>query len=115
MKLEYIKNGDYLIPNLTIPDETRPIGRWGRLHKRYLQKNHPALYSDMILTCKLWTYLADLEEQATSRYNCIMEQIKAAEGVTEELKASDQMLWVGKMNCIRNRAEEIILHEMIYC
>lgn len=114
MKLEYIKCGDYLIPNLTIPEEKRPIGCWGRLHRRYLEDTRPALYTDMVLTCKLWTYLADLNEQAEMRLNTIIEQMKAAEGVTETLKANEQMVWVAKMNGIRNRAEEIILHEIIY-
>ena len=114
MKIDYIKDGDYFIPALVIPEENRPIGHWGRLHKRYLEETHTAMYQSMILSCTLWTHLADLNEQATQRYDRIVEQMKEAEGVTEELKAREQMIWVGKMNSIRNRAEEIVLYEMIY-
>ncbi len=80
----------------------------------YLKQEHPARYSSLILTGKLWTYLADLNEQAEERLDLIMEQMKAAEGVTEELKARNQLEWVGRMNNIRNRAEEIINSELIY-
>lgn len=114
MKIDYTKDGDYFIPNLILPKETRPIGHWGRLHKRYLEETRPGTYSDMVLTCTLWTYLADLNEQATERFDYIMKQMKEAEGATEALKAADQMEWVRRMESIRNRAEEIILHEMIY-
>lgn len=115
MKIEYIKVGDYYIPNLAVPEEHRPIGLWGQLHKRYLEEHHTAMYQSMILSCTLWTYLADLNEQAEQRYDLIVEQMKAAEGVTEEMKATNQMVWVQHMNNIANRAREIILHEMIYC
>lgn len=112
--IEYLLVGDYYIPNLKLPEENRPIGRWGRLHRDYLKDVHPALYSELVLSCKLHSYLADLNEQAQDRLDTIIQQMKAAEGVTEDLKQSQQMLWVGKMNGIRNRAEEIILHELIY-
>lgn len=111
--LDYVLTGDYYIPVLEVPEEHCPIGRWGRLHKRYLEETHPALYQELLLSCKIWTVLADLNEQAESRLEVIIEQMKAVEGVTEELKAHDQMAWVRTMNSIRNRAEEIILHEMI--
>lgn len=112
--IDYILVGDYYIPDLKLPEESRPIGRYGRLHREYLKQEHPARYSSLILTGKLWTYLADLNEQAEERLDLIIEQMKAAEGVTEELKAQNQLEWVGWMNNIRNRAEEIINSELIY-
>ena len=112
--IDYILVGDYYIPDLKLPEENRPIGRYGRLHREYLKQEHPARYSSLILTGKLWTYLADLNEQAEERLDLIIEQMKAAEGVTEELKAQNQLEWVGRMNNIRSRAEEIINSEMIY-
>ena len=110
----YTLIGDYYIPDLELPEETRPIGIWGRMHKDYLEQYHPAQYNDLILSDKLWTYLADLNEQAQNRLNCIIAQMKETEGITEELKTQDPMAWVGTMNNIRNRAEEIILSEIIY-
>lgn len=112
--IDYILVGDYYIPDLKLPEENRPIGRYGRLHREYLKQEHPARYSSLILTGKLWTYLADLNEQAEERLDLIIEQMKAAEGVTEELKAQNQLEWVGRMNNIRSRAEEIINSELIY-
>lgn len=112
--IDYILVGDYYIPDLKLPEENRPIGRYGRLHREYLKQEHPARYSSLILTGKLWTYLADLNEQAEERLDLIIEQMKAAEGVTEELKARNQLEWAGRMNNIRNRAEEIINSELIY-
>lgn len=107
--------GDYYIPVLVLTaKEQRPIGKWGRMHRDYLKEYRPILYNDLILSGQLWTYLADLNEQAQERLSLIVEQMKASEGVTEELKAADQMAWVEAMNSIRNRAEEIILHELIY-
>ena len=95
--IDYILAGDYYIPDLKLPEENRPIGRYGRLHREYLKQEHPARYSSLILTGKLWTYLADLNEQAEERLDSIMEQMKAAERVTEELKAQNQLEWVGRM------------------
>ena len=112
--IDYILVGDYYIPDLKLPEENRPIGRYGRLHRDYLKQEHPARFSSLILTGKLWTYLADLNEQAEERLDLIIEQMKAAEEVTEELKARNQLEWVGRMNNIRNRAEEIINSELIY-
>ena len=113
--IDYILAGDYYIPDLKLPEENRPIGRYGRLHQKYLKEEHPARYSSLILTGKLWTYLADLNEQAEERLDLIIEQMKSAEGVTEELKARDQMAWVGLMNNCIARAEEIVLTDLIYC
>lgn len=112
--LEYILVGDYYIPNLALPEEHRPIGKWGRMHREYLKEHHPIRYDDLILSGELWTYLADLNEQAQNRMELIISQMKAAEGVTEDMKASDQMTWVQAMNSIRSSAEEIVLSELIY-
>ena len=97
-----------------MPEEKRPVGHWGRLHQAYLRMYRPGFYSELVLSCKLHTYLADLNEQATERCSLIIEQMAEVEGVDETLKASDQMLWVQSMNSIRSRAEEIIKHELIY-
>ncbi|CCX37380.1 uncharacterized protein BN452_00110 [Clostridium sp. CAG:1013] len=112
--LRYTLVGDYYIPDLELPEETRPIGVWGHMHKAYLEQCHPAQYNDLILTGKLWTYLADLNEQAQDRLHCIIAQMKEVAEITEELKSQDQMAWVRAMNSIRSRAEEIILRELIY-
>ena len=107
--------GDYYIPVLTLSsEEQRPIGKWGRMHRDYLKEHRPILFNDLILSGQLWTYLADLNEQAQEHLSLIIEQMKSSEGVTEHMKQHDQMAWVGTMNSIRNRAEEIILREMIY-
>ena len=107
--------GDYYIPVFTLSsEEQRPIGKWGRMHRDYLEQHHPIHFNDLVLSGQLWTYLADLNEQAQEHLSLIIEQMKASEGVTEELKTADQMAWVGAMSSIRNRAEEIILREMIY-
>ena len=113
-ELNYIRSGDYYIPNIRIPKETRPIGRWGRMHRDYNKEHNHIRFIDLCLSGELWTYLADLNEQAQARLELIIEQMKVAEGVTEGMKEADQMAWVGAMNSIRNRAEEIVLQEMIY-
>ena len=113
-ELNYIRRGDYYIPNIHLPEENRPIGRWGRMHRDYIKEHNPIRFNDLCLSGELWTYLADLNEQAQNRLELIIEQVKVAEGVTDGMKATDQMAWVGAMNSIRNRAEEIILREMIY-
>lgn len=114
MELTYTKIGDYFIPNLIMPEEKRPIRKYGNLRKKYLEKYHRGIYEGMLLSCKLWEHLADVEEQATQRMDVLIEQMKKAEGVTEELKAVDQMKWVQEMNGILHRAEEIIFQELIY-
>ena len=113
--ISYTLVGDYYIPDLELPEESRPIGRWGRMHKAFLQEHRPGQYNALLLSEKLWTYLADLNEQVAERCSLVIEQMKQAEGVTETMKADNQMLWVQSMNSIRNRAEEIIRQEMIYC
>ena len=112
--IDYILVGDYYIPDLKLPEEHRPIGKYGRMHREYLREAHPARLNTLTLTGELWTYLADLNEQAQERLDTIMEQMKDAEGVTEELKRTQEMEWVRRCNNIHNRAEEIILQEMIY-
>ena len=114
MNMQYIRVGDYFIPDLELPKESRPIGRWGRMHRDYLREHKSIQYNCLLLSGELWTYLADLNEQAQDRLERIIDQMKAAEGITEALKASAPMAWVQRMNSIRNWAEEIILREMIY-
>ena len=113
-ELNYILCGDYYIPDIRLPEESRPIGRWGRMHRDYIKEHNPIRFNNLCLSGELWTYQADLNEQAQNRLELIVEQMKAAEGVTEHMKQYDQMAWVGAMNSIRNRAEEIVLREMIY-
>ena len=113
--IRYQLEGDYYLPVLELPEENRPIGRWGRLHKAYLKNHRPILYQSLLLSGKLYTVLADLNELATERCSFIIRQMAEAEGITEELKANDPMRWVQGMNSIRSRAEEIIKAEMIYC
>ena len=112
--IEYVLVGDYYIPNLKPPHEERPIGKYGRMHREYLKEHNPMMFNDLVLEGQLWTYLADLNEQAQERLSLIVEQMKDAEGVTEDLKAGDQMAWVRAMNSICNRAEEIVLKEIVY-
>ena len=114
MEIQYIRVGDYFIPDLELPEETRPIGKWGRMRREYLKEHKPIQYNCLLLSGELRTYLADLNEQAQDGLERMIDQMKMAEGVTEELKAADPMAWVGAVNNIRNRAEEIILQELIY-
>ena len=114
MKIQYIRVGDYFIPDLELPEEPRPIGKWGRMRREYLKEHKPIQYNCLLLSGKLWTYLADLNEQAQDRLDRIIEQMKTAEGITEDLKANDPMAWVQRMNNIRTRAEEIIREELIF-
>ena len=112
----YERIGDYYIPVLTLSSEEQcPIEKYGRMHRDYIKEHRPILFNDLILSGHLWVYLVDLNEQAQERLDTIMEQMKITEGVTEELKRTHQMEWVQRCNNIHNRAEEIILHEMIYC
>ena len=112
--IDYVLVGDYYIPDLKFPEENRPIGKFGRLHREFLKEKYPARYSELILSCKLWSYLADVNEQAQERLDTIIAQMKVAEGVTEELKAHDQIEWVRRCNSICNRAKEIVLSEIVY-
>lgn len=112
--IDYILVGDYYIPMLALPEEERPMGRWGRMRRDYLREYHPGYYCSLLLSDRLWTYLADLDEQAQGQLDTIIGQMMATEGVTEELKASDQLEWVRRVNSIQNRAEEIIRTDLIY-
>ena len=113
--LDYVLVGDYYIPAIELPeDDDRPIGKWGRMHRAYLEETNPLLLNHLILTNKLHTYLAKLNEQAQNRCRLIIKQMAAAEGVTEELKRWSQWEWVKSMNGIHDRAEEIVLQELVY-
>ena len=103
----------YLIPNLSMPDSP-PLGRWGRMRRRYLKEHRPALYSSMLLTGRLDQHLTAIDKACEERMELLALQMAKREGVTEALKATDQMAWVCRMNNIRNRAEEIVLQELIY-
>ena len=112
--LDYVLVGDYYIPAIELPeDDDRPIGKWGRMHRAYLEETNPLLLNHLTLTGKLHTYLADLNEQAQDRYRLIVRQMAEAEGVTEDLKRQSQWEWVKAMNSIVYRAEEIIRSEII--
>ncbi len=111
--IEYVLAGDYYIPDLKLTNEERPIGKYGRMHRDYLKEYNPMMFDHLVLEGRLWTYLADLNEQAQSRLQLIIRQMQEAESVTEELKAKDQMAWVRAMNNIQNRAEEIVLRELV--
>ena len=105
--------GDYYIPVLELPNEKRSIGKYGRMHREYLKEYNPMMFNELVLTGQLWTYLADLNEQAKNRLQFIIGQMQEKENVTDELKEHDQMAWVRAMNSIYNRAEEIVIHELV--
>ena len=111
----YIRHGDYLIPCLTLPEEEqRFIGVWGQRHKRYLKEHKEAVYITLLTSGRLNSYLADIEEQAQEHFERIVEQMKQAQGITEQLKAENQMEWVRRMNNIQTCAREIVEKEIIY-
>ena len=111
----YTRVGDYLLPNLTIDEsEQQPIGKYGRMRKRYLKEYRPVLYTNLLTTGKLDQHLAEIDNACEERMELLTRQMASQEGVTETLKASDQMEWVRRMNSIQNRAEEIVLHELVY-
>ena len=115
MEITYSQCGDYLIPDLILPvEEQQPIGKYGRMRKRYLKEHRPVLYSSLILSCKLYQHLSEIDRACTDRLDLIIRQMCRQEGVTEKLKAVNQMAWIGKMSSIQNRAEEIVLHELVY-
>ena len=113
-QITYIKTGDYYIPDLKLPEENRPIGRWGRMHRDYLKEHRPVVFNQLVLSGNLWTYLADINEQAQQRMDILIAQLKSARGLTDELKQTDQMAWVRKMNCAQSYATEIIVSELIF-
>ena len=115
MELTYHWEGDYLIPDLQLSDTTHyHIGKYGHLRKTFLKEHHPAIYSDMLLSETLYKHLANIEETCQERLDRMIPQMAKREGVTEEIKRTDQMGWVGAMNSIKHRAKEVILHELVY-
>lgn len=111
----YELHGDYYLPCLVIPEEeNHTIGTWGRKHQQYLKEYHPMFYNDLILSGKLYSYLADIDTQARVRLDLLVAQMVEKEGINEQLKVQDQLSWVGAMNNIHNRAEEIVLKELIF-
>lgn len=114
IEIPYKKVGDYYLPMITYPAANRPIGHWGRMRWDYLKEHRPVYFNHLVLNGRLNVELAELAQQAQERYELIIEQMKKAEGVTEELKARDQMAWVGRMNNIAGRAREIVMEEIIY-
>ena len=111
----YTMQGDYRLPNITLPaEEERPIGVWGQRRLRYLKQYHKVLYYNLLTSGKLHSHLADVEEQAQELFSRLVKEYAEKEGMTEQLKSTDQMKWVGKMNAIRNAATEIINQELIY-
>ncbi len=113
--LWYELHGDYYLPCLAIPEEeVHTIGIWGRKHQQYLREHRPIIYSDLVLSGKLFNYLADIDTQAGNKLDLLVTQLAEKEGINESLKAQDQLAWVRAMNNIRNRAEEIVFKELIY-
>ena len=112
--IHYIQAGDYYIPDFILPQPSKPIGKWGRLYRDFLKNHHPVRYNTLILSGQLWDLLAQVNEQAQDRLDRMIAQMAAAESVTEDLKAADPIAWVGAMNSIRSRAEELVLRELIW-
>ena len=113
--LAYTLVGDYYIPNITLPEsDKRPIGMWGRKYLRYIKEHRPVLHTTLLLSGKLNSHLAEIDNRATEMYDLLMKQLAEKEGITEQLKAADQTAWVQHMNTIRNQAEEIVNAEIIY-
>ena len=111
----YSQQGDYMLPNLTFPDTKEyVIGKYGHMRQRYLKKHRPILYTNLLTSCTLSEYLADIEEECSERMDSLVKAMAKQEGVTEALKVADQMAWVRRMNNIRNRAEESVVNEIIY-
>ena len=115
MELSYVQQGEYFFPKLCFEAENPPIGKYGLLRKSYLKEHKRGWYSSLLLTGKLNLYLAEIDRTCTERVELIMNQLAQREGVTEALKASDQLEWVRRMNSIWERAEEIVLSELVYC
>ena len=114
MKLTYHRCGDYLLPALTIPDESVTLGKYGRMRKTYLKEHKPILYNALLLSGKLTEHLIGVDAECRERLETLLPQMMQVEGVDEALKARDQMEWVRRMNSIQNRAEEILLNELVY-
>lgn len=115
MELKYYRCGDYYFPNLGLTEEEqRPVGKYGQMRMEYLRKNRPGLFNRLLLSGKLMGHLHETDDSCHERVELLVSQMQQAEGVTEALKASDQMEWVRRMNSIHHRAEEIILSELVY-
>ena len=114
--ISYTLHGDYYLPDLILPEEEdkRPIGKWGNLRKTYLQRHKRAMYNYLVCNLTLHTHLADIDEQARSMFDTLVEQMMKREGVTEELKEQNQMEWISRMSNIQERATEIVCIELIY-
>ena len=113
--LWYELQGDYYIPCLVLDEAgTSPIGMWGRKHQQYLKEHRPVLYSDLVLSGKLYSYLADIDTQARNKLHLLITQLAEKEGINEQLKSQDQMAWVGRMNNIRACVEEIVQYTMVF-
>ena len=111
----YRWEGDYLIPNLELPPSTGcQIGKYGRMRRSFLKEHHPILYTDLVTSCKLFEDLEEVDRTCNERMEILCTSMAKQEGVTEALKAADQMEWVRRKNSIHNRAEEIVLHELVY-
>lgn len=114
-KITYTQQGDYLLPDLKLPEQPKvEIGIWGKRHLRYIKSQHPIRYTNLLTSCRLTSYLADIDEEANEMFDRLVRQIAKQEGVTEKLKSENQMLWVRKINSIRNQATEIVNNELIY-
>ena len=114
-KITYTQQGDYLLPNLILPEQPKvEIGIWGKRHLKYIKHYRPILYTNLLTSCKLTAYLANIDEEATEMFEKLVNQLAEREGLTEQLKANNQMLWVGRMNNIRNQATEIVNNALIY-
>ena len=114
-ELNYKRNGDYLLPDMGLTEaERKPLGKYGIMRQQYLEKNRPGLYTRLILSGRLMEHLQEIDKTAHSRLESLMSQLTKQQGVTEELKARDQMTWVGAMNNLKSQAEEMILTELIY-
>ena len=116
MNIQYYKSGDYYLPDLQLQaPELSPIGKYGCMRKQYLKEHRPILFSNLLLSEKLYPHLAEINQSCLDRMELLTRQTVDREGVTEALKAADQMEWVRRMNSIQNRAEEIVLNELVYC
>ena len=115
-KIQYRRVGDYLIPNLILPPEETKVslGKWGMMHKTHLEKNKKVFFNTLLMQGKLYQHCADVENQARDMFDTLIEQMKKAEGVTEQLKEENQLEWVQRMSNIQDRASEIICNELIY-
>ena len=114
-KITYTQQGDYLLPDLKLPEQPKvDIGIWGKRRLQYLKNHHPIIYTNHLTSCTLTAHLADIDEEANEMFDKLVEQFAKQEGLTEQIKAENQMLWIKRMNSIRNRAEEIVNAELIY-